>query len=395
MSWPSRYHLCMERYVIDVPESVLADLDRRLEMTRWTDDFANDDWRYGANVSYIRQLVQHWRDNYDWRARERLMNSHSHFRTEIDSIPIHFIHERGKGPRPVPIILNHGWPWTFWDFHKVIGPLRDPAAYGGDPADAFDVVVPSLPGYAFSTPLRTTGMNFWKTADLWVVLMERLGYSRFATQGGDWGSFISAQLGHKYAERIIGVHIHTPAPLNFLDPDGGPSADDYGPEDAPHLERMRTFAAEELGYMALQRTKPQTPAIALNDSPAGLLAWIVEKRRRWSDCDGQVERRFTRDELIDTVMLYWVTGSYNTSARYYYEGAHERWSPSHDRMPVVEAPVAIPLFPRELTYPSRRWAGRYYNLQRWTPMAAGGHFAPAEEPEALVDDIREFFRSRR
>lgn len=385
----------MERYIVDVPEGVLADLDRRLEMTRWTDDFANGDWRYGASANYIRELVKHWRDSYDWRSRERLMNAFSHFRTDIDSVPIHFIHQRGRGPAPVPIILNHGWPWTFWDFHKVIGPLSDPAAHGGDAADAFDVVVPSLPGYSFSTPLRTTGINFWKTADLWVVLMERLGYSRFATQGGDWGSFISAQLGHKYAERIIGVHIHTPAPLSFLDPAGGPSPDDYAPEDAPRLEAMRKFAAEELGYMALQLTKPQTPAIALNDSPAGLLAWIVEKRRRWSDCDGHVERRFTRDELIDTAMLYWVTGSYNTSARYYYEAAHDRWSPSHDRIPVVEAPVAIPLFPRELTYPSRKWAERYYNLERWTPMAAGGHFAPAEEPEALVEDIRAFFRSKR
>ena len=385
----------MERYIIDVPKAVLSDLQQRLQMTRWTEDFANDDWRYGANVSYLRELAEHWRDSYDWRSRERLMNTFAHFRTEIDAIPIHFIHERGRGPAPIAIILNHGWPWTFWDFRKVIGPLTDPAAHGGDPSDAFDVVVPSLPGYVFSTPLRTAGINFWKTADLWVVLMERLGYSRFATQGGDWGSFISAQLGHKYADRIIGVHIHTPAPLSFLEGKGGPNPQDYGPEEAPRLENMRKFAAEELGYMAIQRTKPQTPAVALNDSPAGLLAWIVEKRRRWSDCDGQVERRFSRDELIDTVMLYWVTGSYHTSARYYYEGAHQLWSPFHDRTPVVEAPVAIPLFPRELTYPSRKWAERYYNLQRWTPMPAGGHFAPAEEPEALVQDIRAFFRSMR
>jgi pimeloyl-ACP methyl ester carboxylesterase len=385
----------MERYIINVPEPVLGDLQQRLQMTRWSDDFANDDWRYGANAAYLRELVEHWRASYDWRSRERLMNAFAHFRTKIDAIPVHFIHERGRGPAPIPIILNHGWPWTFWDFRKIIRPLTDPAAHGGDPSDAFDVVVPSLPGYVFSTPLRTTGINFWKTADLWVALMERLGYSRFATQGGDWGSFISAQLGHKYADRIIGVHIHTPAPLSFLDAKSGPNPDDYGPEDASRLQTMRTFAGEELGYMAIQMTKPQTPAVALNDSPAGLLAWIVEKRRRWSDCDGYVERRFSKDELIDTVMLYWVTGSYHTSARYYYEGAHHLWSPSHDRIPVVEAPVAIPLFPRELTYPSLKWARRYYNLQRWTPMPAGGHFAPAEEPDALIEDIRAFFRNRR
>lgn len=385
----------MERFVIDVPDAVLQDLRQRLANTRWTDDFANDDWRYGANVGYVRNLARYWLEHYDWRARERLMNGFAHFRTDIDDAPIHFIHAKGRGPNPLPIMLNHGWPWSFWDFHKVIGPLSDPASHGGDPADAFDVVVPSLPGYAFSTPLRKPGINFWKTADLWVVLMERLGYRRFATQGGDWGSFISAQLGHKYAERIVGVHIHTPAALTFLDGKSWTTKDDYGPQDAQRLQELRAFAAEETGYMALQRTKPQTPAVALNDSPAGLLAWIVEKRRRWSDCGGDVERRFTKDELIDTVMLYWVTNSFNTSARFYYEGAHDPWRPSHDRTPVVEAPVAIPVFPAELTYPSRKWAERYYNLKRWTSMPAGGHFAAAEEPAALVTDIRAFFRDLR
>lgn len=385
----------MESFVIDVPDAMLDDLARRLSSTRWTDDFDNDDWRYGANVSYVRALVDYWRDHYDWRARERLMNGFAHFRTEIDGMPIHFIHERGKGPQPIPIMLNHGWPWSFWDFQKVIGPLSDPAAHGGDPADAFDVIVPSLPGYAFSTPLRKTGLNFWKTADVWVTLMGRLGYPRFATQGGDWGSFVSAQLGHKYADRIIGVHIHTPAALSFLDPKTKFDAGDFAPEEIPALLKMRKFAAEETGYMALQRTKPQTPAIALNDSPAGLLAWIVEKRRRWSDCHGDVESRFSKDELIDTVMLYWVTGSFNTSARFYYEGAHDLWQPSHHRMPVVEAPVAIPIFPGEITTPPRKWAERYYNLQRWTVMPSGGHFAAAEEPESLIADIRAFFRGLR
>jgi pimeloyl-ACP methyl ester carboxylesterase len=243
----------MERFVIDVPEAVLQDLRQRLSNTRWTDDFANDDWRYGANADYVRELTRYWLDRYDWRAREKRMNAFAHFRTDIDAVPIHFIHAKGRGPHPLPLMLNHGWPWTFWDFHKIIGPLSDPAAHGGDPADAFDVVVPSLPGYAFSTPLRKPGVNFWKTADLWVVLMERLGYRRFASQGGDWGSFISAQLGHKYPERILGVHIHTPAALTFLDGKSWTTKDDYGPEDAQRLQEMRVFAAEETGYMALRR----------------------------------------------------------------------------------------------------------------------------------------------
>lgn len=384
----------IEPFSIAIAESVLEDLHDRLARTRWTDDFANDEWRYGASAGYIKELTDHWCDTYDWRAREAMMNRFAHFRTEIDHTPIHFIHERGKGPNPIPIILNHGWPWTFWDFHKVIGPLTDPAAHGGDPADAFDVIVPSLPGYGFSTPLRTTGINWWKTADLWVRLMDRLGYGRFATQGGDWGAFISAQLGHKYAERIIGVHIHTPAPLDFLSGTAW-NPDDYAEDEQHLLTGMAAFSASEMGYFAVQSTKPQTPAVALNDSPAGLLAWIVEKRRTWSDCEGDIERRFSKDELIDTVMLYWVTNSYHTSARYYFEGVHDPWKSSHDGKPVVSAPVGVLLLPAELTKPARRWLERYYNLKHRTTLQAGGHFAAMEVPEALVADLREFFRELR
>lgn len=390
----------IEEFRIDIAEAVLDDLKERLARTRWTADFANDGWTYGADAAYVRELAEYWRDGYDWRARETMMNAFPQFRTTIDGLPIHFIHVRGKGrsggPAPRPLILNHGWPWTFWDFHKVIGPLSDPAAHGGDPADAFDVIAPSLPGYAFSTPLTKTGVNFWNTADLWVELMARLGYDRFATQGGDWGSFVSAQLGHKHADKVIGVHIHTPSPLNFMTAmGGGYEPDDFGPEDAALIEKSKHMLAEEVGYFMLQRTKPQTPAVALNDSPAGLLAWIVEKRRSWSDSHGDVERRFTKDELIDTVMLYWVTESYHSSARYYYEAFHNPWRPSHDRTPVVEAPVGIPLLPAELTVPTRRWAERYYNLQRWTTLPEGGHFAAMEVPELLVADIRAFFRDLR
>lgn len=384
----------IEPFVIDIPPAVLDDLQERLARTRWTGDFANGEWAYGADVAYVRELAEYWRDRYDWRARERLMNSFAHFRTVVDGLPIHFIHERGKGPNPIPLILSHGWPWSFWDFAKVIGPLTDPAAHGGDPADAFDVVVPSLPGYGFSTPLTRTGVNFWNTAELWVELMERLGYPRFAAQGGDWGAFISAELGHRFADRMIGVHISTPAPLDFMTFTGW-DLSDFAPEEKANLARMAAINAEETGYFLLQKTKPQTPAVALNDSPAGLLAWIVEKRRSWSDCGGEVERRFSKDELIDTAMLYWVTGSYHTSARYYYEAAHNPWQPAHDRQPVVEAPTALAIFPAELTHPARRWAERYYNLRQWSELPAGGHFAPMEEPAALVEDLRRFFRERR
>jgi pimeloyl-ACP methyl ester carboxylesterase len=389
----------IEPFRIDVPDGVLDDLNARLARTRWTPDFANDVWTYGANAAYIRELAEHWRTRYDWRAREAMMNAFPQFRTTIDDVPVHFIHMRGKGveggPAPMPLIMNHGWPWTFWDFHKVIGPLCDPAANGGDAADAFDVVVPSLPGYGFSTPLTKTGVNWWNTADLWVELMARLGYPRFATQGGDWGSFVSAQLGHKYADRVIGVHLHTPASLDFMTAMSQPDPADFSPEEAELLAKSGRMMAEEVGYFMLQRTKPQTPAIGLNDSPAGLLAWIVEKRRSWADTHGEVESRFTKDELIDTVMLYWVTETYHTSARYYYEAMHNPWQPAHDRLPVVEAPVGIPILPAELTVPTRRWAERYYNLRRWTLLPEGGHFAPMEVPGLLVEDIRAFFHELR
>ncbi|HZP45998.1 MAG TPA: epoxide hydrolase [Candidatus Binataceae bacterium] len=384
-----------ERFTIAVPDAALDDLRERLKRTRFPRDFGNPHWEYGAQTDYIRELVEYWRTQYDWRAHERAMNSFSHYRTTIDDIPIHFIHEPGKGPRPMPLILSHGWPWTFWDLHKVIRPLADPAAFGGDPNDAFDVVVPSLPGYGFSTPLNKTGINYWTTADLWVKLMQDvLGYRKFAAEGGDWGAIISAQLGHKYADRVIGIHVHLLVSLGFFT-GGGPTPEDYGPGEEGWLQRNRDFLELESGYMREQSTKPQTIAHAINDSPAGLAAWIVEKRRTWSDCGGDVERRFSKDDLCTTLSLYWFTESYGTSARYYYEAAHNLWQPSHDRMPVVEAPTGVAVFLKEVMLMPRRWAERYYNLKRWTVMPSGGHFAPMEEPERLVEDIRAFFRTLR
>ena len=384
----------IEPFVINVPDAVLHDLRNRLESTRWPDDFANDDWRYGTKGDYLREVVEYWLRHYDWRAREAMMNGFAHFRTQMDGVPIHFLHERGKGPNPVPILLIHGWPWSFWDYRKVIGPLTDPVAHGGDPADAFDVIVPSLPGFAFSTPLRTAGINWWKTADLLALLMEQLGYCRFAAHGGDVGSFIAAQLGHKYAQNLIGIHLHTAGRLEFMSGIGWQEAD-YAPEEATFVKRMRQIRGSESGHFVIQATKPQSLAYAFNDSPVGLLAWLIDKRRNWSDCSGDVQKRFSKDDLIDTVMLYWVTQSYHTSARYYYEGAHVPWAPSHDRLPVVEAPTAIALFPAELTFPPRKAAERYYDLRRWTLMVEGGHFAPMEAPAALVDDLRAFFREIR
>lgn len=385
-----------EKFTVAIPDNVLDDLRERLARTRFAPDFANADWTFGTEANYLKELVAYWRDRFDWRAVEREMNGYAHYRTTIDGMPIHFIHEPGKGPKPIPIIMSHGWPWTFWDLHKVIRPLADPAAHGGDARDAFDVIVPSLPGYGFSTPLTTTGVNYWNTADLWVKLMrEVLGYDKFAAQGGDWGALITAQLGHKYAQHLIGVHVHLLASLGFFGGQGGPKPEDFAPEEKGWLEHNRRFITQGSGYMAIQSTRPQTLAQALNDSPAGLCSWILEKRRAWSDCGGDVERRFSKDDLCTTMTLYWATQSFNTSARYYYEAAHNPWRPSHDRTPVVEAPTGAAVFLKEVMLMPRRWAERYYNLKRWTVMPSGGHFAPMEEPQALIDDIRAFFRPLR
>lgn len=383
----------IEKFKIKVADEVLTDLRQRLERTRWTEDFANDDWRYGANGDYLKELIAYWRDGYDWRTQERAMNAWPHFRTVIDDVPIHFMHIRGKGSNPMPLILTHGWPWTFWDYQKIIGPLTDPAAYGGDPADAFDVVVPSLPGYGFSTPLRKPGIGFARTADLWVKLMEGLGYPRFAAHGGDWGAFITAQLGHKCADRLIGAHVTIAIPLDLFS--GGTVPPEDFANEPELLQKNAAFWANETGYFALQASKPQTPAFALNDSPVGLCAWIVEKRRTWSDCGGNVETKFSKDDLLTTVMIYWVTQSFGTSARFYYETVHNPWQPSHPRLPVVEAPTAVTVFAHELTLSPRRWAERYYNLKRWTPFPSGGHFAAMEEPAAVLGDIRAFYRGLR
>jgi pimeloyl-ACP methyl ester carboxylesterase len=384
-----------EPFKVAIPAGVLTDLRSRLKKTRWAGDFGNEQWAYGTHFETLKELVDYWQNGFDWRRQEREINRFSHYKTTIEGIPIHFIHQPGKGPRPIPLILSHGWPWTFWDLNKVIRPLSDPASFGGSPEDAFDVVVPSLPGYGFSTPLTATGINYWRTADLWVELMRGvLGYERFAAQGGDWGAMITAQLGHKYADRMIGIHVTMVGGLS-LTGGNGPKPEDYAPEEAGWGERTANFFRAEGGYFHLQTTKPQTLAYGLNDSPAGLCSWILEKRRTWSDCDGQVERRFTRDELLTTMMICWASQSFGTSARYYYEAIHNPWRPSHEGGRLVEVPTAVAVFPREVILMPRRWVERHYNVQRWTVFPSGGHFAPMEEPERLVEDIRAFFRTLR
>lgn len=384
-----------ERFQIEISDRQLDDLSQRLRLTRRSNDFANEQWSYGTNGDYLNELLDYWKEHYDWRRHERAMNAYPHFRVQIDGVPIHFIHVRGRGRNPTPLILSHGWPWTFWDFRKLIGPLTDPIVYGGTEDDSFDVIIPSLPGFGFSTPLTQPGMTSGKTADLWHTLMtDVLGYRRFGAHGSDFGLVVTEQLGHKYPDSMIGIHVQGASPLDYFT-GGSPLPTDYGPEDQERLAKSAEFAKSELGYMALQTTKPQTLAHALEDSPIGLCAWILEKRRTWSDCSGEVERCFSKDDLLTTVMIYWLTQSYGTSARYYYESAHHPWSPSHTRTPVVEAPTGVVLFANDIIGMPRKWAERYFNLKRWTAVDHGGHFGAAEQPEILIHELREFFRPLR
>ena len=383
-----------EPFTIDVPQATLDDLAERLRRSRLPLDFANDDWRYGTNRDYLEEFIEYWLSTYDWRTHEAAMNAFANYRVEIEEVPIHFVHERGVGPDPVPLILSHGWPWTFWDFKEVIRPLADPAAFGGDPADAFDVVVPSLPGFGFSSPVTKPGVSPQKTGDLWDLLMrETLGYERYGAQGGDWGAIITGMMGHKFADHLIGIHVNLPAlPGGAL---GRVRPEDYGPGEEEWHERMTTRMKSAQSHLAVNTNDPQSLAYALNDSPAGLAAWILERRRNWADTDGDVESRFSKDHLITTVMIYWVTQSFSTAMRFYWENAHDPWRPVHDRQPVVETPTGIAVFPKELLFLPRKIAEQEANLVHWSVMPSGGHFAQAEEPELFVNDVREFFRKVR
>jgi len=376
----------IQPFTIEVADDVLADLRQRIAATRWPDELDGAGWDYGTNLAYLKGLVAYWRDGFDWRAQEARLNQFAQFRADIDGVGVHFIHERGRGPSPLPLIITHGWPSSFAQMLKIIPPLTDPARYGGDPADAFDVVVPSLPGFGFSDRPRERGVNGQRIAALWARLMaDTLGYRRFAAAGGDLGSGITQRLALARPDLVVGIHL-TDA--------GYPTADrpDLSVAERRYLDAVRDWSAREGAYALLQATKPQTLAYGLTDSPAGLAAWIVEKYRAWSDCGGDVERRFSKDELLTTVMIYWVTETINSSVRLYDENrripplAPERRS---------DVPVGVAIFPKDLALPPREWAERSLRVERWTEMPRGGHFAAMEEPALLVEDLRAFFRPLR
>lgn len=375
----------VQPFSIEIPEATLRDLRERLARTRWPDEVRDSGWDYGTNLAYLKNLVAYWRDGFDWRAQERRLNELSHFRTDIDGLGIHFIHVRGNGPSPFPLVLTHGWPSSFFELTKLVPLLADPAAHGGDPTDAFDVVVPSMPGFGFSSRPSERFVSA-RVADLWAQLMRRLGYERFGAHGGDIGGGVSARIGQFHPEVLAGIHVtNVYGSIGESDP---PATD----AERRYLEQQAQWEHDEGAYGNIQATRPQTLAYGLNDSPAGLAAWIIEKYRAWSDCGGDVERVFSKDELLTNITIYWATESVGSSFRPYWDS---RNNPNPRPWVRITVPCGIAVFPQDLGRPPREFAERSYNVRRWTEMPRGGHFAALEEPQILAQDIRAFFRELR
>lgn len=378
----------MEPFEINFPDDIFEDLRGRLSETRWPNQIGSG-WEYGTDITYLKELCEYWRTEFDWRAQEKTLNQFDHFKAEIDGQKVHFIHQRSKIPNALPIVIIHGWPGSIFEFLKIIKPLSNPTTYGGDAEDAFHVVCISMPGFGFSDPPNKPGFDIRQVAKVVAKLMAKLGYSKYGAQGGDWGAYISSWMGAVDAEHVCGIHLN----LISVSPPRGMETpfDGLSEKEVAHLKRRRNFLKYEAGYREIQSTKPQTLSYGLNDSPAGLAAWIVEKFRSWSDCAGDIERRFTKDELLTNITIYWATRTIDSSMRVY----HETRKSKHFYPRRVDVPTGCAIFPKEMFNTPRKWAEEIYNIQRWTEMPRGGHFAALEEPDLLVEDIRAFFRHLR
>ena len=384
--------MAVQPFEIKVDQAILDDVQARLAQTRWPDEVRGADWSYGTNLAYLKKLATYWRDGFDWRAQEAALNRFAHFRADIDGLNIHFIHERGKGANPMPILLTHGWPDSFYRMVKLIPLLTDPAAHGGDPADSFDVIVPSMPGFGFSDSPTAPGMTVQRVADTWARLMNELGYQHYAAHGGDIGGGVTQRLAMTYADKLIGIHL---TDVNYPYFSQRPTMN-LTEAEQKYVQASTAFLFQEGAYAMMQATKPQTLAYGLNDSPVGLAAWLVEKFRAWSDCNGDVESVFSKDELLTNISIYWAkgaTGAADSTNRIYYEEMHNPTPPTYDEH--SDVPTAVALFSRDITPAPREWAERTLNVQRWTEMPRGGHFAALEQPQLLADDIRAFFGSLR
>ena len=373
-------------FKISVGDEVLDDLRFRLRNTRWPEAELVDDWSQGAPLAWIQDVCRYWAENYNWRSREARLNRFDQFITEIDGLDVHFLHVRSPHPEAMPLVITHGWPGSVVEFHKVIEPLTNPTQHGADAADAFHVVCPSLPGFGFSAKPTTRGWGVDHIAAAWALLMNRLGYNRYGAQGGDWGSAVTTSLGAQDPQHCAGIHI-------TLAMGTRPKIDvDPSPEEARALQGIKYYNDWDTGYSKQQSTRPQTVAYGLTDSPAGQAAWILEKFWAWTDCDGHPENILSRDELLDNVMLYWVTASAASSARLYWESFGRR----RRAVRQVNVPTGVAVFPKEIVAPVRRWMeDGFTDIRHWSEMPKGGHFAAFEQPELFVGDVRAYFRTLR
>jgi pimeloyl-ACP methyl ester carboxylesterase len=372
-------------FTIQVEDAALADLRDRLARTRWPERELVDDWSQGVPLAYVQDLCRYWRDEYDWRRGEALLNGFEQFRTEIDGVGIHFIHVRSPEAGALPLVLTHGWPGSVVEFLDVLGPLSDPARHGGDPKDAFHVVCPSLPGYAFSDKPPTAGWGTARIASAWAQLMARLGYERYGAQGGDWGSAVSTALGQADPEHVVGIHLNMvlaqPAPEDL---------ENLTESEKSSIASLEHYRRSDSGYATEQSTRPQTLGYALVDSPAGQCAWILEKFWSWTDTGGDPVGVLGADRILDNVMLYWLPATGASSGRIYWESFRS------GRREPVSVPAAASIFPKEIFRPSRRWAERAFSdLRYWNELSVGGHFAAFEQPELFVEEVRAAFRTMR
>jgi len=383
----------IERFRINVPNSDIADLKRRLAQTRLPEQIENTTWEYGTDVSFLRELLDYWENDFDWREQEKTLNEFDQFKTDIDGLAIHFIHQRSENPNAIPLLMVHGWPGSISEFTKIIGPLTSPQEYGGNSEDSFHIIAPSLPGFAFSDKPTESGYNPEKMAHVFATLMEKIGYQRYAIAGGDWGAIINRHLANNYPDRLIGLH------SNMILA-GAPSDEDARNDVTEEEKALRAargaYMQNEVAYQRIQGTKPQSLGYGLNDSPAGLAAWIVEKFHGWTDlpqgAEGDLNKSFSKDELLTNISIYWFTQSITSSARIYYENGK---TPVQRPIEFIEVPTGAAIFPAEIFITPRSWAAAAYNLVHWTVMPRGGHFAALEEPELYLEDLREFFRGLR
>ncbi|THE63667.1 epoxide hydrolase [Salinadaptatus halalkaliphilus] len=377
----------IQPFDVTVSRDAIEDLQRRLDEARWPDQLPEAGWQYGTDRNHLRELCDYWRTEYDWGTLEDRLGRFDQYVTTIDGQQLHFYHVQSPEPDAKPLLLSHGWPGSVAEFLDVLGPLTDPAAYGGDPADAFHVVAPSLPGFGFSGPTRESGWGVRRIAETFATLMDRLGYESYFAQGGDWGSLITAILGARYPERLEAIHMNMlfVKPSSLADPMEGLS--EQGKAD---YQETKTFRERETAYQEIQGTKPQTLAYGLNDSPIGLAGWIVEKFHGWSDCGDDLESSFDRDRLLDNLSVYWLTETINASMRLYYETDTGAAIPES-----VDVPTGHARYPAEITKTPRAWAEAVYDITYWEDQPEGGHFAAMEVPNLFVDDVRSFFRTVR